>query len=319
MECQNSPILKQAIKLENQIKIEETKIREIEQKTNSQKLTTEEKYQIFTMLEKTLSPTSSQAQKDLYLKLNRIWLDVVDYRAILRNLYLMKKDLKKILIQIPFENFGKPNCSHVFVALDGHLECICCGHSSKEYHLTEEETQLLISAAKEQELLIEEVAKENIPFLKVLLVTNPTCHGAFFAQMSLDIALSHDQNKQKNTNAYYDEEELDVQTLKTNTEQNIIEDTCTSPFKGLLIQECQVAKKELKILSGENISKLFEEAQNDTEKFAVMKAYYNLSRKYFRENSDYFKNNQSADMYICLTAGQEINQMILDRKITREN
>ena len=94
MECQNSPILKQAIKLENQIKIEETKIREIEQKTNSQKLTTEEKYQIFTMLEKTLSPTSSQAQKDLYLKLNRIWLDVVDYRAILRNLYLMKKDLK---------------------------------------------------------------------------------------------------------------------------------------------------------------------------------------------------------------------------------
>ena len=206
MECQNSPILKQAIKLENQIKIEETKIREIEQKTNSQKLTTEEKYQIFTMLEKTLSPTSSQAQKDLYLKLNRIWLDVVDYRAILRNLYLMKKDLKKILIQIPFENFGKPNCSHVFVALDGHLECICCGHSSKEYHLTEEETQLLISAAKEQELLIEEVAKENIPFLKVLLVTNPTCHGAFFAQMSLDIALSHDQNKQKNTNAYYDED-----------------------------------------------------------------------------------------------------------------
>lgn len=130
MECQNSPILKQAIKLENQIKIEETKIRKIEQKTNSRKLTTEEKYQIFTMLEKTLSPTSSQAQKDLYLKLNRIWLDVVDYRAILRNLYLMKKDLKKLLIQIPFENFGKPNCSHVFVALDGHLECICCGHSS---------------------------------------------------------------------------------------------------------------------------------------------------------------------------------------------
>ena len=94
MECQNSPILKRAIKLENQIKIEETKIRKIEQKTNSRKLTTEEKYQIFTMLEKTLSPTSSQAQKDLYLKLNRIWLDVVDYRAILRNLYLMKKDLR---------------------------------------------------------------------------------------------------------------------------------------------------------------------------------------------------------------------------------
>ena len=32
MECQNSPILKQAIKLENQIKIEETKIRKIEQR-----------------------------------------------------------------------------------------------------------------------------------------------------------------------------------------------------------------------------------------------------------------------------------------------
>ena len=118
---------------------------------------------------------------------------------------------------------------------------------------------------------------------------------------------------------YYDYERQNFFNLLELSKQNIIEDTCTSPFKGLLIQECQVAKKELKILSGENISKLFEEAQNDTEKFAVMKAYYNLSRKYFRENSDYFKNNQSADMYICLTAGQEINQMILDRKITREN
>lgn len=77
--------------LEHEIKMEELKIAKIEQQTSFQKLTIKEKYQLFTMLEKTLSPTSSPEQKDLYLKLNRIWKDVLDYRAILRNLSLMKK------------------------------------------------------------------------------------------------------------------------------------------------------------------------------------------------------------------------------------
>lgn len=177
----------------------------------------------------------------------------------------------------------------------------------------------MIDASKEQGLLMEHVAKENIPFLKVLALTNSN-RGVDFYQMSLSIALKRDQkSRKKDMTTYYDPEELYTKTIKTITEQSLIEDSCTSSFKDLLIQECQVARKELKILSGENISKLFEEAQSEEERFWIMKAYYNLSRQYFKDTSGYFKNPQDAQMYIYLTANKEINQMILDRRIKRKN
>lgn len=307
-------------KLENQIKIEERKIRKIEQKTSFRKLTTKEKYQLLTVLEKTISPTSPPEQNELYLKLNRIWKDVVEYRYLLRNLYLIKRDFKKLLKNFSFKDCIDNTCSHVFVEKDGHLLCICCGHSTIEYHLTEKETQLLICAAKEQKRLIEHIAQENIPFLMVLASINNTKQGVDFYNRNLSFALKQDQkNQPKNRKNYDDIKDPCLLSTQILAEKKAIEESCSSSFKELLLQECQVAEQEINILAGKNISKLFEDVKEEKERFAIAKAYYNLLKKYFRENSGHFENDQDAKKEIHLTANKEINQMILDRRIKRKN
>ena len=88
-------------------------------------------------------------------------------------------------------------------------------------------------------------------------------------------------------------------------------------FKKMLLEECKIAKYEVLILSGENIPLLYNSLDNKDDKFALIKAYYNLSNQDYRINSGYFKTSNEAVFYDCRTAHPEINQKILELKLNR--
>ena len=65
---------------------------------------------------------------------------------------------------------------------------------------------------------------------------------------------------------------------------------------------------------GYSVEELYYEEQKEENKYAVVKAYHNLSRKQFQKESGYFRSKAKVDSFTCVTANTEINQMILDRK-----
>lgn len=303
-----------------------SKIESIENEENEKKLTTKEKYEILeilnTVLENNFSGLGYLSKKNSK-KLQYLNTDVEKYKRLMDQREALEIKLKRTLQRkITFKHFGKENCSHIFVKLEGRLECICCGHSSLEYSLTEEETKWLVWSAKVQDIFVEQVKKEDLPFLKKMVAEEKENLGAYFYQYNLLKAHDYDTSnpllQNQETFPLSSEKACDLY-WKIENSIDLIKKTCYSEFKELLLQECQVAQYEVRILRGENMRILFEKAENEEEKFAIAKAYYNLSHEYFRKNSGYFKNEQEAEKFVCLTAHPEINQMILDRKVRREN
>ena len=246
----------------------------------------------------------------------------------------LEKTQEKVLKNnVTFEKFGEPKCHHIFVESHGILECIFCGHTTLEYSIDLEEALYLIMAATVQDLLVRNATKEDIPLLRRILKAqkeNP----------SLVLEKARDYEKVLLTlktpeprRTLSSQEALSFIT-KTEEEKNILEETLRKlksvqkpteeqqraiEFHELAIEECLAVQYETMILEGENPVKLFENASNEKDKFAALKAYYNLYREQFRVSSAYFKTEEDAKKYVCLAGNPKIEQMILDKRIKREN
>ncbi len=89
-----------------------------------------------------------------------------------------------------------------------------------------------------------------------------------------------------------------------------------SRFKNLMLEACKSARYEILILAGAHIPTLLEQAQDEEDKVALTQAYYHISSQEFRINSNYFSTTDEAIFYDCLTANPEINNRILQMKLT---
>ena len=105
------------------------------------------------------------------------------------------------------------------------------------------------------------------------------------------------------------------ETIKTLQTQALVDDEVKRNYdrlleeKKLVLEECLVATYEIYILMGYSVEELYYEEEN---KYAVVKAYHNLSRKQFQKESGYFRSKAKVDSFTCVTANPEINQMILE-------
>ena len=317
----NDKFLEELLQLHERLDEAEKKIQTLENETSDDDLTIQEKSQIIAVIEKKDSLVPF-IKNNTYFKLQKVWSSVFVYRNLLDEVekiqYFIRDTLKKTF---DFKRFGKKDCHHVFVLLDNHLKCVCCGHSSLENDLSSDEEKWLIQAAKEKFLVVSHATLDDIPFLKRMTMEQDVNQGDLLYAFKLLKARRYDAmdpeylNEETTYNSMFDSCDL---MWENEHLADRIEHESSAQFKDLLLQECQVAQYEIRILNGESIPGLFEETVNESEKFAVAKAYYNLSREYFRKNSTYFKNEEDALNYTCLTAHPEINEMILERTISRK-
>lgn len=236
---------------------------------------------------------------------------------------------------------------HFLVRFDNELICINCGATTKDYNLCDDDLEFLTLCAEEQGFLLMEVIKEDIPLLKVLIEEQDTnkkllesilfddeyINDDFYlgdeqtiCDLNIEINKAHKLDSRifeglpKVSNPkYLSNEKANELLLKISSEVEKINQS-NSNFKNLLIEECKTAEYEVLILSGAHIPTLLAQTNNESEKIALTKAYYNLTNPYFRINSGYFNSDNrdwDAIGYDCRTANNEINQKILEIKLKR--
>ena len=265
------------------------------------------------------------------------WQDEVLLSNMQRRIQNLQKVKEEILkTDITFQSFGKKNCSHRFVETDTGLKCICCGHSTDEYQLSIHESLYLVEAAKMQGILIRHACIKEIPFLenlayeqKILKAEDQDKISAKQYEKELIAAREQDLRKVKtpylNTKESVrffkkiESEKKEIEeTIKTLQAQALVDDEVKRNYdrlleeKNLALEECLVATYEIYILMGYSVEELYYEEQKEENKYAVVKAYHNLSRKQFQKESGYFRSKAKVDSFTCVTANTEINQMILD-------
>ena len=241
---------------------------------------------------------------------------------------------------------------HYFIRTENELKCLCCGKTTKDYPLTEEELDFLTLCADKNGLILNEVTEEDMPLFKVIMdeyVNNrkkskntasfeSNEYYDYFAE--LEEQWLSDENEMTEIHAkiirahlldsqtynrkdivvknpkYLSEEKEKKLLLSVEKELEKIQNI-NSRFKELMIEECRTAKYEILILSGEHIPTLFNQTKSEEEKTALTKAYYNISNYDFRYNSGYFETETDAVFYDCYTANSEINNRILEMKNKR--
>ena len=285
--------------------------------------------------------------------------DYVRIKDELRNLREEKHKIltEYITFDIFYKDFFNERCvdRHFFVRLEDELKCMCCGATTKDYSLSKEELDFLTLCAENQGILLKEVTKDDLPLLQVLMEKQDYYRSlrepldyfdddnedyltlaeeqwlsdeAELPELRRQIRIAHlldsqkyDSKDIKVTNPKYLSDEISKKLLlEVEKELGRIQGI-DSRFKDLMIEECKTAKYEILILSGAHIPTLLEQAQNEDEKVALTKAYYNISNQEFRVNSDYFDSSNrdwDALSYDCVTANPEINNRILQMKIRRK-
>ena len=278
-------------------------------------------------------------------KFENEYKNVINYINLNNRIYSLQIKRKELLDKINFNKFNNDCDKHYLVRIDNEIKCLSCGATTKDYSLNKDELDFLTACADNQGLLIKDIKKEDIPFLKVQIkrqnnnkkqykkIINKYIEDDYFGEDAwlteisklsmLEIMLerahlfdSKEYNNkdtvinnpkyftQEKTNELLSEVEKELNKLKNNKSKN----------KELMIEECNTAKYEILILSGEHIPTLYENAKSEEERIALVKAYYNLSNPNFRTNSEYFDSKESALFYYCLTADQDINNKILQIK-----
>ena len=280
------------------------------------------------------------------------YYDLIEQRNSYKN--YAEEILSKSITFYYFGNSSKytDRCSlnHCLVRLKDELVCMCCGATTKDYYdLNLEELDFLTLCALEQNILLKEVKEEDIPLLKVLLMENDYYRSQ---RKQVDVLSEDDEDRELATEyLLIDEEEIldlrrkirkaqkldirdfeglpkvrDPKYLSNKRKQQLLSEIkeqtdeikqLNTRFKKMLLEECKIAKYEVLILSGENIPLLYNSLDNDDDKFALIKAYYNLSNQDYRINCGYFNTPNEAVFYDCRTAHPEINQKILELKLNR--
>ena len=202
---------------------------------------------------------------------------------------------------------------HSFIRLPHELKCICCGATTKDYNLTDEELDYLTEGAKYQGIYADSINAIDMPYIQVLNITgNGTTdikNKVMCAHNIDDETVNFGTFKAKNTNYLFPSE---TKKLLEGIEEEINRvKKIDSRFKDLMLETLNTVKYEVLILSSENIPTLYEEASED-EKYALAKAYYNLINEKNRVCNDYFINPVIASTYMCYTANPGVNQKVLE-------
>ena len=285
--------------------------------------------------------------------------DVRDYVHLRDEIYNLKSYRSDLLDDITFYNFGTDGVNekcmdrHFLIYIDGELKCMNCGATTKDYDLTNDEIQFLCKCADKNNILIGELTKDDLPLLNVLMAKKETIRKKrvpldeidennwmtyveeYYLQDEIEIpditrniAKAHlldsqiyDNEDIVVTNPKYLSEETLFKLSSTLEKQRKVIEQSNSRFKKMLLEQCDSAFFEILILFGKHIPTLINNAKNDDEKYAIIKAYYNLSNMDFRINSGYFKaDNRNCDAigYDCITANPEINEAILKLKYNKQ-
>ncbi len=287
-------------------------------------------------------------------RLENVFSIALNYAKINEELRSLRESKRRIPQNITFDifynNYFNERCMdrHFFVRLDDELKCMCCGATTKDYPLSKEELDFLTFCAESQGILLKEVTKYDLPLLQVLMAKQNYYRNLRNSLNSVDDEdyLEQAENQWLSEQAeisdlrravrkahlldskIYDSEDIKVTNPKYLSEEqakellNEVENEyeklqkSNSRFKDLMLEECKTARYEILILSGAHIPTLLNQAQDEEDKVALTKAYYNISSQEFRINSNYFSSIDQAIFYDCLTANKEINNRILQMKLT---
>jgi len=296
---------------------------------------------------------NSSKYKKLSEKFLSLYKDLDKYIEIVEILDMLKRYRNDIENNFTFDYLDGESPfeyhQHCFIRDKDELKCVYCKATTKNYNLTEDELNFLTFFAEKQGILLDDVSKEDMPFIQVFIEkqlqeekerkkeqTDSANHCLDAEKIHLEnedrirslriaLAKAHRLDNQdisfppkiRVSNPIYlsdDEKENLLENV-----QEILEEVkkSDSRFKELLIEQCNTAKYEILILTGESIPLLLDKARNESDLIALTKAYYNLSDSDFRINSEYFANNDDALAYDCLTANRVINDRILQMKLRR--
>ena len=244
---------------------------------------------------------------------------------------------------------------HYLVKTDDNLVCMCCGAKTQDFGMTKEDVEFLELCAENQGMFLKEVSKKDVPLLMVLLeerrervkertpiheieedsimghmdwaeeyyledeaVISDMRRKIKQAQM-LDEGLFEADGYRVSNSKYLEQDRTEKLLTKLNKQIASLENS-TTKSKELQLEMCRTVKYEVLILAGNRVPVLYEEAKNEDEKIALIKAYYNISNTDYRINSGYFKpdhRDNDAIFYTCRTAHPEINQKLLEMKLKR--
>jgi|GEM_PF-4813955 len=264
---------------------------------------------------------------------------------------------------IDFDEFSKEevwnsNCfkKHHFAYIDKHLECLCCGASTKGFEMNDEQIQFLMKCAKSQGMLLETVTKSDIPLYRVLKAEEDAWRNQrtplneiekdsmmdrmdwaeeYFLQdeselsdidrtirraQMWDSGIYETDELKVSRQTYFDQEWADYLNSKVANQFRHINNSYKGNNKELLLEMCLTYIYEIEILSGKHIPSLYASATTEEDKIAIVKAYSNLSNQNYRVQSGYFKHdnrNWDAVSYDCRTAHPKINEKIMEMKLKR--
>ncbi len=343
--------------LKNDVKrMKKEKVELLDKEVHSSELSLRDKIYLVELLnlDKNRNAKSPYEIQDIIYKLYNAFPDLREYVDV--NDLLAEKErriqeilFEKITFDIRDEHGYKSFCEHQLVLVDNNLKCVCCGFSTEDYNLTEQDLELLVQSARRRGIIFNDVTKEDLPLLTILKNEREKykkqrtsiedfeenwemSKGDYAEELYLDneqelfninlqVRRAHMLDKgilkKGNTRVsnpkYLDEETCDKLLSRLSEDYKELESIDTR-FKDLLMEEILTANYEILILSGERIPRLVEKANTEQTLTALAKAVYNMSRDDIRMNRDYFENEKDAVFYDCLTANQKVNKKIIEMK-----
>ena len=110
--------------------------------------------------------------QDIIYKLYNTFPDLKEYVDINDLIDEKKRRIHDILFEkITFDirnNDHKGFCEHQFVLVDNNLKCVCCGFSTEDYNLREQDLELLVDSARRRGIIFNDVTKDDLLLLTIL-------------------------------------------------------------------------------------------------------------------------------------------------------
>ena len=314
--------------------LEQARIRMLQQEKGSTvELTLQEKLYLIELLETEKNRKGADLSRieSIIDKLYNTNFDLKGYKDLTDSLDRREKDLRKILhekIRFKTTRNEEGTCNHQFILEDDNLKCVCCNLSTENHNLSKQDLELLKEIAASQHLILKDVTKDDLPLLTVLKNEREENKSAYplddeqeLFDLNLQIKRAHmldngileDEDTRVNDPKYLDEERIPKLISSLVLEYQEIASSNTR-FKDLLKEELLTAIYEVLILSGKRIPELVSIASDDLALTSLSKAVYNMSREDRRVNSGYFKSEEDAVFYDCLTANPKVNKKIIEMK-----
>lgn len=267
--------------------------------------------------------------------------DLSEYFNCLKSIDEMNNFINKIITE-EIKLCGLES-NHYCVFIENELICAKCCMTTKNYIINDEIKNFLLECVKAQGLLIQDVEKEDLPLIellikrtdkkKALMDGNLNCQNCLDLldeyYLTDDLTLFEIQQKVQNahvldnklkTNQSNSPLNFDVEYLLQEEflelQENLLEEIKTikkhhNINRDDLLQKCKIKKYEIEILSGKSIIEIFNNIKNKKEKQLFIQAYLNVMDEEYRIKSGYFKTEYDAIQCNCITANQEINRLAL--------